>query len=120
MGNVGHVQPAYGHDRHRDRRAHGSRAGDKVTLWWASANRDDDVFTEPFRFDLRRDPNPHLAFGHGTHFCLGAALARLEMRLLFTALLDQVAGFELDGAPEWTRTNKHNGIRHLPVTLTPR
>ncbi len=99
---------------------HRIAAGDKVTLWWASANRDDDVFAEPFRFDLRRDPNPHLAFGHGTHFCLGAALARLEMRLLFTALLDQVAGFELDGAPEWTRTNKHNGIRHLPVTLTPR
>jgi cytochrome P450 len=99
---------------------HRIAAGDKVTLWWASANRDEDVFAEPFRFDLRRDPNPHLAFGHGTHFCLGANLARLEIRLVFNALLDQVAGVELDGAPEWTRTNNHTGIRHLPVILRPR
>jgi cytochrome P450 len=95
-------------------------AGDKVTLWWSSANRDDDVFADPFRFDLRRDPNPHLAFGHGTHFCLGANLARLEIRVMLSALLDRVAEIEPAGPPEWTRTNKHNGIRHLPVTLTPR
>ena len=83
-------------------------------MWWASANRDEDVFDEPFRFDVRRDPNPHLAFGHGTHFCLGANLARLEIRLVLTALLDRVASIELAGPPEWTRTNKHTGIRHLP------
>jgi len=99
---------------------HAIAPGDKVTLWWASANRDEDVFAAPFRFDVRRDPNPHLAFGHGTHFCLGANLARLEIRLVLTALLDRVATVALAGPTEWTRTNKHNGIRHLPVTLTAR
>jgi cytochrome P450 len=101
-------------------REHAIAPGDKVTLWWASANRDDDVFADAAQFDVSRDPNPHLAFGHGTHFCLGANLARLEIRVMLTALLDRVAKVELDGPPEWTRTNKHNGIRHLPVTLTPR
>ena len=94
-------------------------AGDKVTLWWASANRDDDAFADPFRFDVRRDPNPHLAFGHGTHFCLGANLARLEIRLVLDALLDRVDHLELAGAPEWTRSNKHTGLRHLPMALVP-
>jgi cytochrome P450 len=96
------------------------RAGDKVTLWWASANRDEDIFPDPFRFDIRRDPNPHLAFGHGSHFCLGATLARLEMRLVFEALLERAAEVRLDGPVEWTRSNKHTGIRHMPVTLTRR
>jgi cytochrome P450 len=99
---------------------HTIAAGDKVTLWWASANRDEHVFGDPFRFDVRRDPNPHLAFGHGTHFCLGANLARLEIRVMLAALFDQVAAIELAGPPEWTRTNKHTGIRHLPVTITAR
>ena len=67
------------------------RAGDKVTLWWASANRDERVFVEPFRFDIRRAPNRHLAFGHGGHFCLGAALARLEIRVVLEELLERVA-----------------------------
>jgi cytochrome P450 len=93
------------------------RAGDKVTLWWASANRDDAVFREPFRFDVARAPNPHLAFGAGTHFCLGAALARLEMRLVFEALVARFAEVALAGPVEWTRSNKHTGIRHMPVTL---
>jgi cytochrome P450 family 142 subfamily A polypeptide 1 len=62
------------------------RAGDRVMLAYPSANRDEAVFDEPFRFDIRRDPNPHLAFGQGTHFCLGANLARTELRLLFRAL----------------------------------
>jgi len=93
------------------------RAGDKVTLWWASANRDEAVFREPFRFDVRREPNPHLAFGQGTHFCLGATLARLEIRLVFEALLARVAGVALAGRVEWTRSNKHTGVRHLPVVL---
>jgi cytochrome P450 family 142 subfamily A polypeptide 1 len=62
------------------------RAGDRVMLAYPSANRDEAVFDDPFRFDIRRDPNPHLAFGQGTHFCLGANLARLELRLLFGAL----------------------------------
>jgi cytochrome P450 len=93
------------------------RAGDKVTLWWASANRDEQIFRDPFRFDVRRAPNPHVAFGHGTHFCLGAALARLEIRVMLDALLDRCARVELDGAVEWTRSNKHTGLRHMPVIL---
>ncbi len=62
------------------------QAGDRVMLAYPSANRDEDVFDEPFTFDIRRDPNPHLAFGQGTHFCVGANLARLELRLLFASL----------------------------------
>jgi cytochrome P450 len=93
------------------------RRGDKLTLWWASANRDEEVFADPFRFDVRRKPNPHLAFGHGSHFCLGANLARLEMRLVFEALLDRFDEIALAGPVEWTRSNKHTGVRHMPVTL---
>ncbi|HEY8515111.1 MAG TPA: cytochrome P450 [Candidatus Binatia bacterium] len=93
------------------------RAGDKVTLWWASANRDEDVFPDPFRLDVRRDPNPHLTFGHGTHFCLGAALARLEMRLVFEGLVERFAEIALAGPVEWTRSNKHTGVRHMPVAF---
>jgi len=96
------------------------RAGDKVTLWWASANRDEDVFVEPFRFDVRRDPNPHLTFGHGSHFCLGANLARVEMRLVFEGLLDRFAEIALTGPIEWTRSNKHTGVRHMPVSFVRR
>jgi cytochrome P450 len=96
------------------------RAGDRVTLWWASANRDEEEFADPFRFDLRRTPNRHLAFGHGSHFCLGARLARLEIRLLLEELLDAGVTVELDGPIEWTRSNKHTGVRHLPATLRAR
>lgn len=92
-------------------------AGDKVTLWWSSANRDETVFAEPFRFDVRRQPNRHLAFGHGNHFCLGAILARLEIRLVLEALTARVARCELAGPIEWTRSNKHTGIRHMPVSF---
>lgn len=96
------------------------RAGDRVTLWWASANRDEAEFTEPDRFDVRRSPNRHLAFGHGSHFCLGARLARLEIRVLVEELLAKVRGIELTGPIEWTRSNKHTGVRHLPARLLPR
>ncbi len=96
------------------------RAGDKVVFWEASANRDETVFAEPFRFDLRRDPNPHLGFGHGVHHCLGANLARLEIRVVFDELFDRVRAVQLTGAVEWARSNKHTGIRRLPVRLTPR
>jgi cytochrome P450 len=92
-------------------------AGEKVTLWWSSANRDEAAFPEPFRFDVRRQPNRHVAFGHGNHFCLGAVLARLEIRLVLDALASRVARAALAGPVEWTRSNKHTGIRHMPVTL---
>lgn len=94
------------------------RAGDKVTLWWASANVDEDVFPDPFRFDVRRDPNPHLAFGYRSHFCVGAGLARLEIRILLEELLDRVASVELTGPIGRVRTNKHAGVARMPVRLT--
>ncbi|HEY1734158.1 MAG TPA: cytochrome P450, partial [Acidimicrobiales bacterium] len=72
-------------------------AGDKVTLWWASADFDETVFDDPFRFDVRRHPNPHLAFGHRVHFCLGAALARLEIKIMLDQLLTRFTAFRLDG-----------------------
>ncbi|MFA5884910.1 MAG: cytochrome P450 [Acidimicrobiia bacterium] len=89
--------------------------GDKVVFWEASANRDEQVFAAAAEFDVRRDPNPHVAFGHGLHHCLGANLARLELRVMFEALFDRFATFTLAGPVEWTRSNKHTGIRHLPV-----
>lgn len=106
----------------RDVELHGQQiaAGDKVTLWWASANRDEAEFDDPFRFDIRRRPNRHLAFGHGSHFCLGARLARLEITVLLEALLDRVEQVVVTGPIEWTRSNKHTGVRHLPVELVPR
>ena len=93
------------------------RAGDKVVFWEASANRDELVFASPFRFDVARDPNPHLGFGHGIHHCLGASLARLEIRVVLRELLGRVTEIELAGPVVWTRSNKHTGIRHLPVRL---
>jgi cytochrome P450 len=96
------------------------RAGEKVTHWYPSANRDERVFPEPFRFDVRRAPNPHLAFGSGEHHCLGAGLARAEIRLLFEELLARFERIELAGEVEWARSNKHNGVRRLPVRLEAR
>jgi len=95
------------------------RAGDKVTLWWASANRDERVFDRSFVFDIHRNPNPHLAFGHGNHFCLGANLARLEMRVMLEELLRRFEEISLVGPVEWTRSNKHTGLRHMPVVVHP-
>jgi cytochrome P450 family 142 subfamily A polypeptide 1 len=74
--------------------------GDRVMLAYPSANRDESVFADPFRFDIRRDPNPHLAFGQGTHFCLGANLARLELRLLFTTLTRRWTNLQVLSAPD--------------------
>lgn len=91
--------------------------GDKVVVWEGSANRDELAFVEASRFDLRRDPNPHLAFGHGVHFCLGAHLARLEMRIVFEELLPAFASIELTGPIEWTRSNRHTGVRRLPMQV---
>jgi cytochrome P450 len=93
------------------------RAGDKVTLWWASANRDEEVFDEPFRFDVGRTPNPHLAFGYRSHFCLGANLARMEVRIMLEELLGRFESFHSDGPIERFRTNKHAGVKHMPVSF---
>lgn len=96
---------------------HRVRAGDKVVVWEGSANRDETVFNRPMDFDAARHPNPHLAFGHGVHHCLGAGLARLELRVGLEELLARIEHVELAGPVEWTRSNRHTGIRHLPVRL---
>ncbi|MFV9632196.1 cytochrome P450 [Mycobacterium neumannii] len=92
-------------------------AGQKVQIWEGSANRDDAVFAEPDVFDIARQPNPHLGFGQGVHYCLGANLARLELRVLFEELLARFSEARLVKPVEWTRSNRHTGIRHLVVEL---
>jgi cytochrome P450 len=96
---------------------HAIRPGDKVLFWEGSANRDERVFRDADRFDVRRDPNPHLGFGQGVHFCLGANLARLEMRVVVSELLAAFGRLEPAGPVEWTRSNRHTGIRHLPMRM---
>ncbi|MFD0662092.1 cytochrome P450 [Thermocatellispora tengchongensis] len=92
------------------------RAGEKVTFWWASANRDESVFADPDVFDIRRDPNPHLAFGFGAHGCMGERMGRLELRLVLEALLDRVGELRPAGPVRWARSNKHTVILNLPMT----
>ncbi|KUI26030.1 cytochrome [Mycobacterium sp. IS-1496] len=89
--------------------------GESVYLAYVSANRDEEIFDEPFRFDVSRDPNKHLAFGYGVHFCLGAALARMEMNSLFTELLPRLDHIELAGEPELSSTVFVGGLKHLPI-----
>ena len=89
--------------------------GQKVLVWEGSANRDAAVFAEPDRFDIARSPNPHLGFGQGVHYCLGANLARLELRVIFEELLSRFSSVRLASPVEWTRSNRHTGIRHLVV-----
>lgn len=95
------------------------RSGEKVTYWEMSANRDEAVFTDPFRFDIGRDPNPHVGFGLGTHFCLGASLARLEIRIMIEELFDRFERFEPAGRPTWPRNNRLVGMTQLPLIAHP-
>ena len=90
-------------------------AGESVYLAYLSGNRDEDVFTDPFRFDVGRDPNKHVAFGYGVHFCLGAALARMELNSFFTELVPRLESIELAGEPEFSATTFVGGLKHLPV-----
>jgi cytochrome P450 len=99
-------------------RGHRIVAGDKVVVWEGSANRDEQAFAHSMTFDISRDPNLHLGFGHGLHYCLGASLARLEMRVLYEELFRRFRTIELAGPIEWTRSNRHTGVRHLPVVVT--
>ncbi len=94
------------------------RSGDRVVMWYPSANHDEEVFDSPFTFDIRRQPNDHLTFGTGRHVCLGASLARLEVRVVFEELLTRVASIEITGPPDRLRSNFINGIKHLPVRVT--
>lgn len=92
-------------------------AGQKVQIWEGSANRDASVFDEADEFDITRKPNPHLGFGQGVHYCLGANLARLELRVLFEELLSRFGDVRVVRDVEWARSNRHTGIRHLVVEL---
>jgi cytochrome P450 len=91
--------------------------GHKVQIWEGSANRDESAFPDAATFDVTRKPNPHLGFGQGVHYCLGANLARLELRVLFEELLDRFTTVRLVEPAEWTRSNRHTGIRHLVVEV---
>jgi hypothetical protein len=90
-------------------------AGESVLLSYVSANRDEDVFDNPFRFDVEREPNKHVAFGYGVHFCMGAALARMEVNSFFSELLPRLKSVELTDDPQFTATTFVGGLKHLPV-----
>jgi cytochrome P450 len=94
------------------------REGEWVALWMPSGNRDDTIFVDPYRFDLGRTPNEHIAFGKGEHFCAGAHLARLELRLMLKALLTRIDHIELAGQVERLKSNVIAGIKHMPVRFT--
>ncbi|WP_432848298.1 cytochrome P450 [Amycolatopsis sp. CA-161197] len=91
------------------------KAGDKVVVWFSSANRDETVFADPDAFDVTRAPSEHLTFGHGPHFCLGSHLARVQMRALFEAVLDQLGEVRLAGEPRRLRSSFQNGLKSLPI-----
>jgi cholest-4-en-3-one 26-monooxygenase len=93
--------------------------GAKLALWYPSANRDEAVFEDPDRFDVGRQPNPHLSFGIGEHFCLGAHLARLELQEVFRAVLSRLPDMELVSPPRRLRSNFVNGCKSMPVRFTP-
>jgi cytochrome P450 family 142 subfamily A polypeptide 1 len=107
----------------RDAEVAGTRvqAGDELLLMYPSANRDEAVFDEPHRFDVGRQPNPHVAFGFGTHFCLGAALARLEIRVMFEELLPRLRDLRLapDSRPERIPNAFVRGFRSMQIEFTP-
>ena len=95
-------------------------AGDKVVFFHASANRDEDIFTDPDTFDIGRDPNPHIAFGGGgPHFCLGTNLARMEIRVMYEHLLDRMPDIRQDGDVQRLQSQFINGVKHIPVAFTP-
>ena len=97
------------------------KAGDKVVVWFASGNRDSDVFDDPYRFDVERHPNEHMSFGRGgPHMCLGNSLARLEIRVMFEDLLTRDVDLEVDGSIDYLRSNFVHGIKRFPVRVAGR
>lgn len=105
----------------RDTEVHGVRIreNDKVILWYPSANRDEDVFEEPDRFDIRRSPNDHVAFGFGEHYCLGANLARMELQEIFRGIASRVDRLEMTEPPRRLRSNFINGVKEMRVRFRP-
>ena len=96
------------------------KAGDRVVIWHISANRDEEVWDDPFVFDITRNPNPHVAFGGGgSHFCLGANLARMELKLILSELVTRMPDMQLAGEPQRLLSNFIGGIKHMPVKWTP-
>jgi cholest-4-en-3-one 26-monooxygenase len=91
------------------------RAGEKVTLWYPSANRDEEIFADPDALDVARSPNPHLSFGIGEHYCLGANLARMELRIIFRELLDRLHDIEIASPPRRLRSNFINGVKEMRI-----
>jgi cholest-4-en-3-one 26-monooxygenase len=97
-------------------RGHTIKAGDKISLWYISANRDEDVFDDPFTFDILRSPNEHVGFGGGgPHHCLGANLARMEINVLIEEMARRMPTLELAGDVQPLRSNFIGGIKHMPV-----
>ena len=95
-------------------------AGDKVVMWYNSANRDDAKFADPFRFDVGRDPNEHVGFGAGgPHFCLGANLARREIAVMFEELFKRLPDIEISGEPAMLLSAFIHGIKRMPCRFTP-
>ena len=97
---------------------HTIRKGESVLLSYPSANRDEDVFDDPYGFDVGRSPNKHLSFGFGVHYCLGAMLARMEIKAMLTEILKRVDSFELAGDPALMKTIFVGGLKRLPVTYS--
>jgi cytochrome P450 len=96
------------------------REGEKIVLWYNSANRDEDVFDAPYRFDVTRTPNEHVGFGGpGAHHCLGANLARREITVVFRELLRRLPDLEITGSPDMLRSNFIHGIKRMPCAFTP-
>jgi cytochrome P450 len=93
--------------------------GDRVVMMYSSANFDDEVFASPLAFDITRDPNPHMAFGHGIHLCLGANLARMEARIFFEEFFAHFSDISETGEPVFIRSNSIHGYKQMPVMLTP-
>ncbi|NRA07953.1 MAG: cytochrome P450 [Myxococcales bacterium] len=96
------------------------REGERVVMWYTSANRDPAVFPEPGRFDIARFPNEHLSFGFGRHFCLGARLARMELQVTLETLLERDVRMDLRDTPRYMRSNFAHSLKHMPVTLRAR
>jgi cytochrome P450 len=98
---------------------HAFHENDKLVMCYPAVNRDDTVFPEPDRFDVSRDPNPQLAFGYGPHYCLGANLARAEIRVMFEELFRRLPDIEVSGPAERLRSTTVSSIKSLPVRFTP-